>query len=961
VLWLLTGSPFALAFAALGPIVALATVFDGRRQTVAAVCRNRAERAAALEALRLEVSRRHVRERALAWQLSPGAGRVLRQTPGAAWHGHGHGNAAGLAAVVLGRGEGPSTVRIGGRPADAAERALLRDASRLSGVPILVDPSAGIGFVGPPALARAAARAVVLQLAQHLTPGDAAIEVPCSPEWAWAGGLPHRSGDGTVVVSDSDGAHAMEAGGIRADRFPWRLATARSIDRLPPGLSAVLRVESPAYAVLERAAGRAEHRALVPDLLSTADAAAWAAEALAAAERAGLATGSRAIPVSVPFETLDQPAMRRADRSTLEVAVGLGVSGPVLVDLVGDGPHALIAGTSGSGKSEFLLAWLAALAAVHPPELVAMLLVDFKGGAAFEPMRGLPHVAGIVTDLDEAEAVRAMESLRAELRHREEVLRDAGVREIGTLAPGIVLPRLVIVIDEFQAMVERFPDLAPLIADIAARGRSLGVHLVLAAQRPNGVVRENVTANCGLRVSLRVLHRADSLAVLGVGDAAELDAACPGRAILARDGGAVEFQSALVSAAELERRRRVAVGGPVRRPWLDPLPSVLAPSDLAPSDLAPSDLPPADLAPGPVSSRGGEYVFGLADEPDRQRRSLAGWEPHTDGPVLVVGATGSGRTTALGALAWAFAERHGAHAVTVLGGPPSTEWDLVHDELARVRRGGPQPPGLLIVDELDARYRSWPEDARLSMVEALAALVQEGRAAGLHVAASATAARSLPLAVRDGFGSAIVLRHATRADLVQAGGLGELWRADDPPGSGQWRGRRIQIVHADRPRLPEPREVPRLPLLSFGESAPTAIVSATPAIDAELLGSVAYREPLLLRPGSDTVVRALAAIDGSPAPIVVGDADAWAANWSLLAAIRERGALVVHAGPAELRSVTRERTTPPVLDPGRSQCWLLDPGGSPRRFAWPSAPPDARNPQYPGRNGAESASDVPRN
>ena len=256
------------------------------------------------------------------------------------------------------------------------------------------------------------------------------------------------------------------------------------------------------------------------------------------------------LPSRVLLGDLMQPAVDPASRASLAVAVGTAGEGPLVIDLVQHGPHALVAGTTGSGKSEFLLAWLTALAGSYPPDRVAFLLVDFKGGAAFEPIRDLPHVTGVVTDLDESEAERAVLSLRAELRHRERVLAQAGARDIRSLDHRIELARLVIVVDEFQAMIERFPDLGAVIADIAARGRSLGLHLVLAAQRPNGVVREQVTANCAIRVSLRVMQRADSLAVVGSELAAEIAPDTPGRGIVDRgDGCPVRFQSG-------RRRRR---------------------------------------------------------------------------------------------------------------------------------------------------------------------------------------------------------------------------------------------------------------------------------------------------------------------------------------------------------------------------------------------------------------------
>src|SRR5690606_25871109 len=121
--------------------------------------------------------------------------------------------------------------------------------------------------------------------------------------------------------------------------------------------------------------------------------------------------------------------------------------------------------------------------------------------------------------LDGDGARRGVTSLRAEMRHREEVLARAGAREIGD--PALRLARLVIVVDEFAALLAEHPELGDVFIDIAARGRALGMHLVLGTQRAAGVVREALAANCPLRLSLRVADAADSRAVVGVADAAE--------------------------------------------------------------------------------------------------------------------------------------------------------------------------------------------------------------------------------------------------------------------------------------------------------------------------------------------------------------------------------------------------------------------------------------------------------
>src|SRR5690606_33294925 len=121
----------------------------------------------------------------------------------------------------------------------------------------------------------------------------------------------------------------------------------------------------------------------------------------------------------------------------------------VEVDLAVEGPHALVAGTTGAGKSELLTTWVLGLALAHPPADLHVLLVDYKGGATFGALTGLPHVLGVLTDLDPGATSRALASLRAELARRERLLAAAGVRSLAEHTPGGRPPRLLIVVDEF--------------------------------------------------------------------------------------------------------------------------------------------------------------------------------------------------------------------------------------------------------------------------------------------------------------------------------------------------------------------------------------------------------------------------------------------------------------------------------------------------------------------------------
>ena len=231
-----------------------------------------------------------------------------------------------------------------------------------------------------------------------------------------------------------------------------------------------------------------------------------------------------------------EPGRPGAGGGRLSAVLGVGAGGPLSADLALDGPHALLAGTTGSGKSELLTAWLLQLACTVPPDLLSLVLVDYKGGSAFTPLRGLPHTAGVLTDLDPADTARALSSLEAEVRRRERILTRAGAKDVTRLPAGTVLPRLLVVVDEFATLACEHPDVLDTLVRVAAQGRSLGIHLVLATQRPGGVVSPAIRANTSLRVCLKVLDTADSREVLGHDGAAHLPRH-PGRVIVAGGWG----------------------------------------------------------------------------------------------------------------------------------------------------------------------------------------------------------------------------------------------------------------------------------------------------------------------------------------------------------------------------------------------------------------------------------------
>lgn len=378
-------------------------------------------------------------------------------------------------------------------------------------------------------------------------------------------------------------------------------------------------------------------------------------------------------------EGVGPPAVPR-----LRALVGSTAEGALALDLRAHGPHALVGGTTGSGKSEFLQAWVLALAAEYSPERVTFLLVDYKGGAAFGDCVRLPQCVGLVTDLNPHLVRRALASLRAEIRFRELLFQRKGAKDVIELErrrDPECPPALVIVIDEFAALVGEVPEFVDGVIDIAQRGRSLGIHLILATQRPAGVIREAVRANTNLRVALRMAEAADSEDVVGSGEAAGFDPSVPGRAIAKRGPGrATVFQAAYsggrtVAAADpqvsvvsfglgsptmwptsrasstprlaedgstdqlclVETMRSAAeslgLGSP-RRPWLEELACVY------------------DLSALPQRSDV-RLAVGVGDFPARQSQETVSFEPDASGHLAVVGTSGSGKSTLLRTLALA--------------------------------------------------------------------------------------------------------------------------------------------------------------------------------------------------------------------------------------------------------------------------------------------------------------------
>lgn len=257
------------------------------------------------------------------------------------------------------------------------------------------------------------------------------------------------------------------------------------------------------------------------------------------------------IPKSVTFmemydkqrvEQLDIAQRWNTNEPFKSLAVPLGVRGKddiVNLDLHerAHGPHGLIAGTTGSGKSELVQSYILSLALNFQPNDIGFLLIDYKGGGMANLFRNLPHLLGAITNLDGAQSMRALDSIKAELRKRQRLFGKYDVNHInayqklfkeGTATEP--MPHLFLISDEFAELKTGQPDFMAELVSTARIGRSLGIHLILATQKPTGVVDDQIWSNSKFKISLKVQDVADSKEILKTPDAASIVE--PGRAYL---------------------------------------------------------------------------------------------------------------------------------------------------------------------------------------------------------------------------------------------------------------------------------------------------------------------------------------------------------------------------------------------------------------------------------------------
>ena len=817
-------------FAILSPLVAFGQYFEQRKRSTKTGTQSRAEYEQSVREFRDQVAAAGRAERARLRELYPDPAEVLRRAalPSVRlWERRPHHE--DFLKLFAGIGDVPWQPQVkdaaGAKRTKEVKEILAK--SRLRATPLMVDLSGGgvVGIVGDRTGALATARSLICQAAAHHGPADLTIGVFVDPgrepEWDWCKWLPHtKSGAGadqwlsarrersdaqlralaagagsatTFVVLDSDvltegkiapardllrgvGAGLDERG--RERKLPVTgVVVSSTVDRLPSACTTII--------VVDNVEGDAEVR--VPEEGTTYPGVLLSGLSIASAREcarnlarfedpelrqlgAGLPDMVRLLAL-LDLERIDgasvQKVWRRAGRVAAPVApLGVTESGIFNLDLIRDGPHGLIGGTTGSGKSELLRSLVAALATYTDPEHLTFVLMDYKGGAAFDECSRLPHTVGMVTDLDEQLGERALQALEAEVRYREIALRNAGVdnlRDYQALGLPEPLPRLLVVIDEFATMAKELPEFLQALVSIAQRGRTLGVHLLLATQRPSGAVNDNIRTNTNLRIALRVQDVADSTDVIGVRDAAELSRHQPGRAyIRLGPSEVVPIQTALVTCVTNETvDHAVDIGafvfGANGRERSDGAAPAASDDDNLPSDLARlvdaiieandreglaparrpwpeplgDDIDLGDLLAAAPADNGYHAIVGLADDPRRQAQYPVGWNL-AEGNLLLFGIAGSGTTTTLASLAISLASAHTPqqlelYALDYGAGALEALADLPHTAAVVLAAGRERQVRLLrhLRAELDRR-RTEPSDVRIVvLIDNVAALRAE--------------------------------------------------------------------------------------------------------------------------------------------------------------------------------------------------------------------------------------------
>ena len=628
-------------------------------------------------------------------------------------------------------------------------------------VPVSVPlPEHGVlGLAGPPERIRPLAAWLAAQIAVEHPPSDVRLVLLTTPDaayaWDWARWLPHMrppTGSPAAMVGNDPETLAQrveELYGLVAHRrqaYEAGAALDPEVDpdvvifidgarlvREVPGLARIL-TEGPAVRVfaicLEHEGGllppeasavladgrggmtlRRRERPEAPGILADLVSPAWCdavARGLAALRDVPAEEQQEEPSEHIPL--LDLLTLRDPDAAAIAARwgnapasttapIGADDAGTLTVDLVNDGPHLLIAGSSGPAKSEFLRSLIAGLAAVNRPDELTFFLVDHGDGAEYRECVELPHTVALATDLDPQISSQVLSSLGAELRRREALLDEHEAEDFADYQsarrgnPELPsLARLVLVVDEFAELTDRVPTFMPGLVAVAKRGKTLGMHLLLATQRPAGAITPELrSADIDLRIALPTADRDESLEIVGMEGAATL---APGHALVARLGerSIIPFQTAHSGAASGEYQRAGNWAVPV--PWsrlgrpllgagqdqgqgagnrtgsdllvlVEALRKAAAQSSIEPQPrpwppALPERITVASLPPTPAPARPGALPpvpYALESPTGRQARLCVALDVESFKHLYIAGSPRSGRTEALRTLAGSIAMR----------------------------------------------------------------------------------------------------------------------------------------------------------------------------------------------------------------------------------------------------------------------------------------------------------------
>lgn len=841
------------------------------------------------------------------WERRPGDADFLRLRLGT--------GARARAAKVTGSGARRPT---SGRYAD--ELAACRDHhSSTPDVPIVSPPAGVVGLAGPRPVVTGMASSAVLEAAVLHAPSVLRIVVVgAGPDWRWVRWLPHvsraatrllatgavdagdlavalrldPSGHGSgdarllLVVGQGSSGHPAVIDAIRAVTAAGGLVLVLDDDAraLPPECEVVCTASSSLAVVSE---GLWEDGPMGPFTAVMVDPEAAARVAVGLGRlrdprSQGLgAAGSRGVLELSGLSDSVTVGDRWLDAGPgVESVFGADDQGrPVSVDLRRDGPHGIIAGTTGSGKSELLLSFLGSLVAQHPPERLVLFLIDFKGGATFASLEQLPHVVGYVTDLDGSERLseRAFTSLDAEIARRKRVLAEHGVPDLAAyerLVGAPAMPTLLVVIDEFALLVTEQPRVKPRLDAIAAQGRSLGIHLLLATQSPGGVITPAIRANTNIWLCLRVVNDAESMEVLGSRDAAQIPNDAPGRAYLRRgaERSLVAFQTARVTIGS-------ATSGPVEvrvSPFGEPAPStwrwdgggglparteldrLVSEAKVAHAALAAAAPPSLWIAPltgdlaaddpalaqaGPAGKDGLTVRLGLLDEPESARQRPYDVDLALTN-VLVSGVFRSGRTTAVrriiaelvaarpprllhlyvidgrGSLREVVDLPHtggyaGVHDLELLAGLVDRVGRVVEQRREHGFDASVDARVVLVVDDYPTFREASQPILQDRLNDQLLSLVAQGRSLGVHVVMTCGQVNDLRLTLASHFQTKLLLRQPEAVDYAVVDvRLSPAELPEDLPGRALVRGgHEVQVVNQVSLRRPDDADVDGRPRL----------------------------------------------------------------------------------------------------------------------------------------------------